>query len=307
MYTDELSAQANLPSSPDNAVLEGYVVPGSYDPTQGTIEVLLGNTAAVFTDYGDSPTTIVANLMTVGIGMQYGPVGLERVELFRTPSGYSALIEHGPDDTPGALTGEWWWLHRNPTTETYDAGVRLLNDGPTVGDGLGTTEVGNDGAQTILKTKNGNITVVLQEFEDDETADTLTISCFGNVIELTADPSISLSVTGAAGTSQTIMNATTGSISHVVPTGAHIGIGVLAEDIALSCGANALLNIAHLSFYENGRLATALMDMIKMVTLLNTIGTMNSGQLLAALAALVGNWIHGITLPVPSCFALTPT
>lgn len=155
-YSDELSTQANLPQHPDNALLEGYVVPGSYDPAEGTIEVLLGDTAAIFTDYGDAPTTIVANMYTGGIGAQYGPVGGERVGIFRTPSGYSALIEHGPDDTPGVPTGEWVIAHRN-AAGVYDSFVKLTNDGPGNGDGLGGAQLGGLGAFTKIGTSDATL------------------------------------------------------------------------------------------------------------------------------------------------------
>jgi hypothetical protein len=190
-YSDELSAQANLRRSPDNNLLEGYVVPGSWDPAEGTIEVLIGDTAAIFTDYGDAPTTVVANLMTPGLGAQYGPVGGERVEMFRTPSGYSALLEHGPDDTPGIPGGEWGIAHRN-ADGVYDSFVKLTNDGSTAGDGLGGALLGGLGAFTQIGTSDATL-----QSAYDATAGTL-VHQAGDIAKVVHDKTLGQIGMGAA-------------------------------------------------------------------------------------------------------------
>jgi hypothetical protein len=85
---------------------EGIIVKGTYDPTDGTASVLLGDTAAVFADEGDTPVVVPRiPIHTEGIGSQEGPLGDERVKLVPTPSGYVAMLVHGPDDSPGAAPG----------------------------------------------------------------------------------------------------------------------------------------------------------------------------------------------------------
>lgn len=86
---------------------EGIILKGTYDPTDGTASILFGDTAACFTDQGDTPN-IAAHvpIHTIATGTQQGPLGDERVKCFPTPSGYVAMVVHGPDDSPGAAPGQ---------------------------------------------------------------------------------------------------------------------------------------------------------------------------------------------------------
>lgn len=330
MYSDQLAAQANLPRQPDNSVLEGYVVQGSWDPAEGTIEVLLANTAALFTDYGDAPATVVANLMTNGLGAQYGPVGGERVELFRTPSGYSAQIEHGPDDTPFTPTGEWRTLHRSGAG-IYNSGWQLTNDGATVGDGLGGSIFGYLGGLTELRTSSGELLVSLNETTSD-----VTIKCYGNTIVITADPSITLTTAAgmvtalddaasvirhtipaslvpgglgkiettldavnnkithtlehAEGQMQSVIDGINGEINHIVPTSLKVGIGKAASTLS---AANQALAEAHLSTFEGSMFSARLNDLVAFATAMVASGVPNAGTVISNLATLA----H---IPVPA-------
>lgn len=132
--------------SPNARVREGLVIAGSYDP----IGLQFGNLAmptvqVLFCDqYADATTdnpsellSVRATLATTQIGDMAGPVGGERVLLFRTSSGWTALFEHGPDDTPKAPAGERWVAQRNAITGDVMGFLKLTNDGAALHDGLG--------------------------------------------------------------------------------------------------------------------------------------------------------------------------
>lgn len=131
--------QSGLPS-----VLSGVIVAGSYDPIgiqQGnlalpSVEVIIGEDYASTTNT-ETLVTRRATLATSQIGDMAGPVGGERVVLFRSPSGWIAMFQHGPDDTPKTPQGERWIAQRNALTGEVMAFLKLTSDGATPGDGLG--------------------------------------------------------------------------------------------------------------------------------------------------------------------------
>jgi hypothetical protein len=120
---------------------EGVVVGGSFDPTDGTAEVILGDTYAIVGDDNiipDSGTTVRRlPMLTTHLGDQYGPVGNERALLIPSQSGYHVLLHHDEDDAQAALpAGERWISHRNASGE-IDAYLRLTNNGATSSDAAG--------------------------------------------------------------------------------------------------------------------------------------------------------------------------
>lgn len=132
------------------AVLEGVLQAGSYDPTNGTVQVVIGHTvAAAGFDDGDQPMIVTASLATVGYGDQYGPIGNERALVLRAGTHYIAFIEFGPDDSPGVPSGERWIVHRNPQTGDVDAIVKLQNNTPGTTNGVGSATVGAGQVSTI--------------------------------------------------------------------------------------------------------------------------------------------------------------
>lgn len=133
-------------SGPPDRVLEGLIVAGSYDPigmqfgqtAMPTVQVLLCDQYADATE--DNPSELLsvrATLATTQIGDMAGPIGGERVLLMRTSSGWTALFEHGPDDTPKSPSGERWIAQRNRLTGEVLGYLKFLQDGAAPGDGLG--------------------------------------------------------------------------------------------------------------------------------------------------------------------------
>ena len=108
-HTDSIVHAKLLTPPVQHHALEGIVIGGSYNPDEGTVDVLLGDTGAVEND-GQSGQVILKGLpLTVhAIGDQQGPLGDERCILVQRWSGYAVQLEHGPDDSPAAPSGERW-------------------------------------------------------------------------------------------------------------------------------------------------------------------------------------------------------
>lgn len=158
-----VSAQRNA-AEQSSAALEGVIVAGSYNAADSTVEVVIGDTYALpgfldpsqpqATQQGDFVyTTILATLATTQLGDQYGPVGGERVLLFRTQSGWTAIIEHSDDDSPAVKSGERIIGHRNALGQ-IDASLHLTNDGPIPLDHLGGALLGGGGLAKVY-TRDG--------------------------------------------------------------------------------------------------------------------------------------------------------
>jgi hypothetical protein len=102
---------------------DGIIAQGSWNPVDGTVSVLLIETASIITDGTEQPLVLKGiQLATTVAGHQGPPVGGERVILLRRHSGWLAILEHGqaagtPDDSPGAPAGENWYVH--PKTKSY--------------------------------------------------------------------------------------------------------------------------------------------------------------------------------------------
>jgi len=142
-----LNAQGQRP-----VAIEGIILAGSYNPADGTVQVIMGHTLAAASFELPSgqqvqPTVVGASLVVTGWD-QYGPIGGERCLLVSCGTQYAAFLEFDEDDSPGAPSGERWIVHRNPMNPTQITGyTKWTNDGGTVGDNTGgwTTLAGSYG------------------------------------------------------------------------------------------------------------------------------------------------------------------
>lgn len=194
----------------DENGIEGVIQAGSYNPADGSVQVVMAHTvaAAAFTDAGGNqiyPTIVGARLETHGYGDQYGPVGGERCVLRKAGTHYTAILEHNEDDSPGAPSGERWAVHRGtPNGDApgeVNAWWKLTNDGAP-GDGLGGFKV-MAGTRAMLETAGG---IVLQL---DDATHTATLEGAATVlIESTTGQSIGVSAAGVTfnGASTTAAN-----------------------------------------------------------------------------------------------------
>ncbi len=292
--------------------IEGRVAPGSYHPGDGTVEVAIGDSDAAYqlaSVLGDASTTVFLSHPRAPIANhdpndQYGPVGGEAVTLHQTQSGYVAKFhpDAATNDAPGpppfysvkAPSGERWIFHRNASGQ-IDSGMKLTNDGPTNGDGLGGTIVGNKGALTQAQTASGHQVTL------DDTAQTLTLKTAGvasgfSITDVLDDIAQTATRTAAPGL-YTIWDAAGNALSHVVPTGGGIGMGDLFANLPTSAGA---INNDILTTFGDNVNTFGLNNLIQYAQLLQTVGAITSGQLTAMLAALVESWIAKVGVPAGS-------
>lgn len=242
--------------------LDGVIVDGSWDPVTSTAEVIIGSTFAIPQDDDVSqPMVHRLPVFTACVGIQSGPIGGERVTIVPRESGWIILFEHGDDDSPGAPAGEHWITHRNPTTKTVDATVKMTNDGPGDGDGLGGTFIGDGGALTKIGTSDDTL-----QSAYDATAGTLTHQA-GDVAKVVHDKTLG-----------------------------QVGIG--DHPANLPDDAKAIVK-SHLSSYDSSLLDARLQDQIKMANLLHAAApsAITSASLTTMLAALVSGWANAPTVP----------
>lgn len=164
----------------------GIIVPKSYDPTTGTVQVAVGTTIGIPSDSSSKPLARPhLPLMTPVNGLQGGPVGGERCVIVRKPGGASVYLEHDAtgsnpphNASPGIQAGEFGYAHPN-ASGTADIVHKFTMDGAVSGDGKGgfshvggsrfayqTTGglsiIADDNAQTITLTA-GPLAVILDK------------------------------------------------------------------------------------------------------------------------------------------------
>lgn len=234
-------------------LLEGVVLAGSWNPAEGTVQVLVGDTAlaAAMSDSYDAAMIVTATVQTSQIGDQYGPAGAERVVLHESQGSWIATFEHGPDDTPGAPSGERWIAHRN-ASGVVDAYIKLTNDGPTSGDGLGGTLLGGGGALTKATTKSGH-TVAL-----DDTAKTVSTTTAGGLKGLFDD--VTQQVSHIAASASTVIDGAANTISQIAGT---VGVG---DTFASQPATQAPIANGDLSTFENSLHTQRLSDLENLAT-----------------------------------------
>ena len=166
----------------------------SYDPTDGTVEVIFGDGAAIITgrqgDGDTPPTERRIPLITNHHGDQAGPIGGERCVVIPTQSGYAAHIIYDEDDSPGAPAGERWITHLDPATGEVNAYIKLTNDGKTSGDGLGGNRV-LVGAYGTIETTGGH-TIAL-----DDTGKQITLTTAGGLTLILDDNTDTIQLAGS--------------------------------------------------------------------------------------------------------------
>ncbi len=126
--------------------MAGSIVPGTYDPTQGTVSVLVGTEASQdlmpFRDAGQVYPGLP--LAVSGMGHQEGPWGGEPCTVHKRPGGWTVTLEQW-SSSPGAPSGESWLVKRaKPTLDpnqgfiggAIQAFLKFTNDAKTVGDAL---------------------------------------------------------------------------------------------------------------------------------------------------------------------------
>ncbi len=249
-----VSAQRNDPGSgAPGAVLEGVVMAGSWNPAEGTVQVLVGDTAlaAALPDSYDSAMVVTATIQTPQIGDQYGPVGGERAILHEAQGSWVATFEHGPDDTPNAPSGERWIVHRN-ASGVADAYLKLTNSGPTNGDGLGGTLVGGNGALTAATTKSGHSVAL------NDTARTITTTTAGGLKGLLDD--VTQQISHIAGSASTVIDGVANTISHIAGT---VGVG---DTFTSQPATQAPIANGDLSTFENSLHTQRLSDLENLAT-----------------------------------------
>ena len=102
----------------------GHVVPGTYNPKTGEIDVLVLSESTILTSNTEQPLIRrKIDLVTPVHGHQGGPTGGERVVLIPTDAGFIAVLTHGSDDSPGAPAGESWQGH------STGSAIKMQNSG----------------------------------------------------------------------------------------------------------------------------------------------------------------------------------
>jgi hypothetical protein len=111
--------------------VEGVIVPGSYNPADGTVTVEYAHTGALAQGVAASPLRRPNYpLLSTTHGRQSGPRGGERCTIVPRAGGFGVVLEHDLDDSPGAQAGEEYYVHRNAVGE-IDGWVKSTNDGAT--------------------------------------------------------------------------------------------------------------------------------------------------------------------------------
>jgi hypothetical protein len=314
--------------------LEGVIVPGSYNKTNGTVEVILGHTDSIPQGMVAGPLSHpILKLLTPINGLQGGPRGGERCLIIpRGRGNWGVTLDHWTDDSPGADAGENWYVHKN-ASGAIDGWTKHTNDGPTGGDGLGGINQ-QGGALHVAGTGGGH------SIEQNDTTKTVTAKSAGghkvtlndavryiqmlskgghNVLLDDAGTAISIvsagglvhklddanqQITHVAGQVEHILDGAGNTISHIVPTGGILGLGSLASTLSAE---NNALNVTHLGTYETNRKAANLADLIANANLMHTAGIANSGQLATMLASLVAGFTNAVAIPSGSAKVRLPT
>jgi hypothetical protein len=130
---DVLSAAAmSARQEPQTHALHGIVVPGKYNPADGSLEAIVATTLAIDPDGTDQPLKVPCVLVSPYNGLQGGPIGGERCVLLpMEDGGYACIVCNGPDDSPGAPAGELWLQRYTADIEPPDQKqyVRIQTDG----------------------------------------------------------------------------------------------------------------------------------------------------------------------------------
>lgn len=347
------AAVQNRAAPDSGTVYEGLVIPGSWIASEGVCMVVIGDTigfeSPFFAD-GNSPITPICRLVTHQIGDQYAPVGGERVHCWEGMGGWLCEFYHGPDDTSQVPSGERWIQHRSQAAVmravqgagemdsgegSYDSGIggfdlveseqdqapsivwdtslKLTNDGPTSGDGLGGAILGGKGALTQSQTASGARSTI------DDTAQKIESVTAGGLTSGQYDQVKQIVASVVAGQLESIIDGIAERITHQasesvlqqidavgktitlkVPNlagGGSIGLGDFFENLPSASGA---INEDILSTFGSNVNTFGLSNLIQFANLLHAAGTVTSGQLVTILTALIPAWIAKVGVPAGS-------
>jgi hypothetical protein len=221
---------------------EGTIVGATYKKESGRVMVNIGERYADF-DSVDVPSTqsqegylVEGSLLNMAVGQQAGPQGGERCIVIPTRGGLWVMLNNDVDDNgsdaPGTPAGDFWHLLPKSGTvgagniPVFQAGYKITQDGPTPGDGLGGTTVGNVGALTKSQTKSGHQVTL------DDTAKAITVQTGDNNLSTVYNETPqTVTTTSAPGKTYTIWDGAGNAISHVVASGGLIGLGGVASEM----------------------------------------------------------------------------
>jgi hypothetical protein len=151
--------------------VDGIVMTGTWDPTDGTATIAMCDTVFPYTELGDQRILLTKIPIVVDHpSQQVGPVGDEQVVLTRTRSGWIAHMHADLENGKGlgAPAGERFIAHQkvngtDPLTGRIqtqtDLVVKLTNDGSTPGDGLAAHRVEGGGLH-LASTAGGHSDVM---------------------------------------------------------------------------------------------------------------------------------------------------
>lgn len=290
--------------------MEGTIVAGTYNPTDGTVQVVVGETLANFDDPDQLPMAITAQLGTMMLGLRGGPQGGERAIIMPTRGGWRCWLEDNFDDAPGVPAGELWFTHYKMgtvgagNTPVPDTGFKVTNDGPTAGDGLGGAHVGEQGAHTTLDTNSGH------QVELNDTAKTVTMKSAGGASTVINDVAETIVTEAIGGNLKTIWDAAGNAISHVVvPSNGILALGDLAANLdSTKAAINAqIVNstaVGGLAGNINTAILTNLQSYITALTTSLTAGGLPNPHAFSSsmVALIIGSWLTKIANTTGSSF-----
>lgn len=163
---------------PQPIALEGKVVGGTWDTTDGSAAFQQGDTASSFGDDSDQNLIKSYPILTGQPGDYYGTVGNEPAIVLQSQCGNVMSFIQSTVNPPSVPSGERWILHYNQAG-VVDAFTKHTNDGPTPNDGLGGAHYGGQAALSTQTTKSGH-----QVTLNDTTQQVQMTSALGNTQKL---------------------------------------------------------------------------------------------------------------------------
>jgi hypothetical protein len=286
--------------APKDDTFEGTIVKDTWNPTDGSVQVVVGESFANFNDPDQLPYAITGQVMTLMLGLRGGPIGGERVLAIRVGGGFRFLMEENFDDAVGAPSGELWYRHYKPgtvgadNTPVSDSGFKVTNDGPTAGDGLGGFHAGLEGAHSTVDTASGH------QLELNDTTETVTAkSAGGHSVELD-DITKAITASAIGGAVKTIWDGNGNALSHIVPSsGGILALGDLAANLGTTKAAinQDIMNDAAAG-YKKIITDFGNSNFIQFAAAIQTAAAGHGADVMAMAAALVaavvGNWVSPI-------------
>ena len=318
---------AKLMEIPQPIALEGKIVGGTWDVTDGSAAFQQGDTASSFGDDSDQNLIKSYPIMTSQPGDYYGPVGGESALVFQSQCGNVMGFIQSTVNPPQVPSGERWILHYNQSGQ-IDSFIKHTNDGPTTGDGLGGAYYGGDAALTTATTKSGhqltlndtNQTAQLTsadghsvhindvgQFVQNATVGGHTVTLNDanqQILVLTAGGlqgqfnDATQIITHIAGTAQSILDKATSQAHLLGPSG--IGIGNLFNNLASSQAGIVNNDIESMLNGTHGVNIERLVDLKNVITAMITAMTTSGVPSLPTAAACIAQLASLVNVPTPS-------